>query len=170
MKFKIGNMVKVRENLKADKFYGCLWFVDEMTEYCGKTATIIGTYKNMFYFLNIDNETWGWSAEMLEPYNPNEIKIALTDINPSEIAEQFSYDLKIEKTADEMFAELEYYKDNKLSTKNRIRYFNCKWQKYILVTKDVFGIHFKKSDISEYPSFDESEILACAQLIKEMEE
>lgn len=70
MKFKIGDKVKIREDLVVDLAYGCDEFVSDMSEYCGKEATITGIYDNCLvdgvYFLDIDDGTWYWTDEMLE--------------------------------------------------------------------------------------------------------
>ena len=72
MKYKIGDIVKIKSQEWYDKNkdeYGrvhckCL-FVDNMSEYLGKTAKIIEKCDN-YYDLNIDGGKWNWTDEMFE--------------------------------------------------------------------------------------------------------
>lgn len=67
-KFKVGDIVKIREDLVVDKRYngGCR-FDMSMDEYKGKITTIVGTNgRGDRYDLAIDNERWYWTDDMLE--------------------------------------------------------------------------------------------------------
>lgn len=80
-KFKIGDKVRIKEDLKAGCEYdnGC-YFASEMEKYKGKTAVIkndhitayfnsnveIENDNNYRYKLDIDNGDWFWSLSMLE--------------------------------------------------------------------------------------------------------
>lgn len=70
MKFKIGDKVKIREDLVIDLAYGCDVFVSDMSEYCGKEAVITDIYDNCLkdgvYSLDIDDGAWYWTDKMLE--------------------------------------------------------------------------------------------------------
>lgn len=66
MKFKVGDKVRVREDLKVDKRYGSEFFVDGMERYRGKAVEIGGTL-NIGYYLKEDDENWAFTDEMLEP-------------------------------------------------------------------------------------------------------
>lgn len=67
MKFKIGDKVKIREDLVVDLAYGCDVFISDMSEYCGKEATITDNcFKDGVYSLDIDDGVWYWTEEMLE--------------------------------------------------------------------------------------------------------
>ena len=72
MKYKVGDKVKIREDLIVDVRYDGErgykdTFVDEMVPYLGKIATItmvrdrVGKYK-----LDIDGGDWAWTLDMLE--------------------------------------------------------------------------------------------------------
>ena len=68
MKFKVGDKVRVREDLSRERRYGDFWVLKEMEEFLGKEARIISTDNlDEQYMLDIDNERWGWTDEMLEP-------------------------------------------------------------------------------------------------------
>lgn len=48
-------------------------FVSDMSEYCGKTATIVDVFKNLdgvddniMYRIDLDNRGWNWTDEMFE--------------------------------------------------------------------------------------------------------
>ena len=46
-------------------------FIKDMSEYCGKTATITEVQMNgTLYLINLDNGVWNWSVEMFESVNP----------------------------------------------------------------------------------------------------
>lgn len=66
MKFNVGDIVKIKENLEADKAYGGESFVYRMEEYRGKQARITDTNRP-FYKLDIDDGRWNWTDGMLEP-------------------------------------------------------------------------------------------------------
>lgn len=65
MKYKVGDKVKIREDLIVDNEYGSDSFAEEMEQYKGKTATITGTYMSK-YEIDIDDGSWCWTDEMLE--------------------------------------------------------------------------------------------------------
>ena len=74
MKYKVGDKVRVKSlewynafSNNGDKYirHDRAWFTKEMSEYCGKTALVIGVY-NDSYDLDIDNKEWGWYDWMLE--------------------------------------------------------------------------------------------------------
>lgn len=67
-KYKVGDLVKIRSNLKCWKDYGCDTVVDDMMCYLGMSARIDGfadgTGKE--YSIDIDNHHWAWTPEMFE--------------------------------------------------------------------------------------------------------
>ena len=107
MKFKVGDKVRIREDLSIKTFYGDYWVSYKMKKYKGK----IGIIKNLLhktgvYDVLIDNDIesldWLWTDEMLEPYNeinniePNTIKFAKVKSNaiiPSKKEEDAGYDI-----------------------------------------------------------------------------
>ena len=68
MKFKVGDKVKIKENLLCKK-YDAMYFTSLMRRYGGKEAkiTYISPDGNACH-LNIDSGNWWWSEGMLEPY------------------------------------------------------------------------------------------------------
>lgn len=69
MKYKVGDKVKIREDLIDEENYGSANFVEPMEEYKGHTAEIIFTYDDGSedgYLIDIDGGVWYWSAEMFK--------------------------------------------------------------------------------------------------------
>ena len=65
MKYKVGDKVKVRENLKTGKTYGKIFFYEQMKEYRGQIVTI-KVVNDDGYHIEEDKQNWYWSDEMLE--------------------------------------------------------------------------------------------------------
>lgn len=55
-------------------------FVEEMAEYCGKTATILDVFKDLdggdtiMYCIDLDHRGWHWTDEMFEPEMVEDVK------------------------------------------------------------------------------------------------
>lgn len=62
------------------------FFVEDMSEYCGKTATIVDVSKDVngdtMYRIDLDNRDWNWTYEMFEPgiFEPERVE----DVKDSE--------------------------------------------------------------------------------------
>lgn len=65
MKYKVGDKVKVRSDLKEDTMYGSQTFVDGMVKYMGKIMTVKQVYDKC-YRLEEDGGKWAWTNEMFE--------------------------------------------------------------------------------------------------------
>ncbi len=63
---KVGDIVKIKENLKVKELYGGKTFAIDMKKYCGKQARITCIYTHG-YNLDIDGGKWHWTDDMLEP-------------------------------------------------------------------------------------------------------
>ena len=67
MKRNIGCEITIRDDLKPMCRYGHGVIVNDMMKYKGKKAIITGLDEEWnFYYLGIDNQTWGWTDEMFE--------------------------------------------------------------------------------------------------------
>ena len=66
MKYKVGDKVRVKEDLEPMKNYGGQTFVDEMIGYMGKVFTIKTILPMGEYLLLETKEGWYWTDEMLE--------------------------------------------------------------------------------------------------------
>lgn len=66
MSFKVGDKVKVKENLRVGKFYDGVYFSIEMDKFKGKVVEIMNIYDN-YYGIKGDDWNFYFSDEMLEP-------------------------------------------------------------------------------------------------------
>ena len=66
MKYKVGDKVRVRKELIPETNFGGVYFGINMREYEGKEA-IVKKVGNIAYHLDIDEEAYWWTDEMLEP-------------------------------------------------------------------------------------------------------
>lgn len=64
MKYKVGDKVKVRSDLRVGKSYGEHAFVHDMFKFKGKIVTIESVWKQGY---RIEEDTYWWTDEMLEP-------------------------------------------------------------------------------------------------------
>lgn len=71
-KYKVGDKVKVREDLVYGKDYGIEIFVDRMGKYKGKITEIENIFENGEYTL-VDCDYWAFTDEMLEPVLDNPV-------------------------------------------------------------------------------------------------
>lgn len=77
MKFKVGDTVKIRENLSLGRYYS-IHLSRSMLLNKGKEAKIIYVdSRDNSYQLDVDDGSWWWSEDMLEPYTS---KIAKKDL------------------------------------------------------------------------------------------
>lgn len=67
MKYKVGDKVRVREDLSIDKTYDGCWVTSSMTVFLGKTVTIRRVRENINrYEIEEDYGEWNWTDEMFE--------------------------------------------------------------------------------------------------------
>lgn len=69
MKYKVGDKVKIREDLEVGKEYNDCTFIIDMEKYKGKMATITYIYSDDSYDIDLDDGNWFWTDEMLEDCN-----------------------------------------------------------------------------------------------------
>lgn len=65
MKYKIGDKVKVRNDLKVQR-YGDQIFVKRMEKYKGKIVTISDELPGFYHIKEDKNENWNWAEQMSE--------------------------------------------------------------------------------------------------------
>ena len=63
MKYKVGDKVRVREDLIVDQWYGEDTFASGMVSFKGKIVTI-SNIESGFYILKEDSSRWSWTDEM----------------------------------------------------------------------------------------------------------
>ena len=66
MKYKVGDKVKVKSDLKENTSYGGKIFVRDMAVYRGKNVEISKVHDDAYYIKEADRE-WFWTDEMFEP-------------------------------------------------------------------------------------------------------
>ena len=67
MKFKVGDRVKVKEDIIKPEQYDDI--TEEMYEFAGQIATITGIDSGSNISLDIDKGHWLWYEDTLEPFN-----------------------------------------------------------------------------------------------------
>ena len=66
-KYKVGDYVRIREDLEAGQMYGGTMMLSGMLNLRGHLARIISIDTNGNYCLSIGGYCWRWSGKMLEP-------------------------------------------------------------------------------------------------------
>ena len=121
--FKIGDKVKIREDLIDFREYGGMDFVRPMLEFLGKEATITDKAIDGAYSLDIDDD-FCWSAEMFEPktYSEDVVEenmvihksITLEDttkpvVHENEVSRLSKAVIEYENIVHELETEVDYY-------------------------------------------------------------
>lgn len=97
MKFNVGDKVRIKEDLSQCKFGSNAY----MEEYAGKEATVVQTFGEGMIILDVDEQDWNWSEEVLEKIEgDNKVKMKRIDYimnskNPIKVlAEKFKLELE----------------------------------------------------------------------------
>lgn len=72
MKYKIGDMVRIKSNLQEGEKYGGCNVIDDMLKYRGTIDIIENIDEDGDYHLTNDNNPYVWNEEMLEPVESKE--------------------------------------------------------------------------------------------------
>ena len=79
--YKIGDKVKIREDLEVNKSYNELFFVKDMEKYKGKIATITRVSPvTHSYEIDIDDNDWCWTDDMFKTCINNNIVMTVEDL------------------------------------------------------------------------------------------
>ena len=111
--FKVGDKIKIREDLEDGKMYGGVDFIPYMSEFLGKEATITGIDEDGDFLLDTDWGMFLWSTEMFE--SKTEIKSeTLTDVmkeavSESEVLRLSKAVIEYENIVHELETEVDYY-------------------------------------------------------------
>ncbi len=113
MKYKVGDKVRVREDLVVDAMYGDenVYFRSGMDDYKGQIVTIsrVGDY---FYKIVGDLDYWSWTDEMFEDVSDDENKARTVNVadNPKAFHDAFveMIDFAKEHLTKEQFNEFIY--------------------------------------------------------------
>lgn len=89
MKYKVGDKVKVREDLIVGREYGGWVFVEEMAEFLGKEVIIEGVISGACH--TVCGNGWHWTDEMFESkFNLKSLmQKNLIDVEPESSADLF---------------------------------------------------------------------------------
>ena len=74
MNFKVGDKVRIKNDLIVGEYYGGIYFAPKMEKYKGQIGIIKSVNKQIEYYKilinnNTDSLKWNWSDEMLESCN-----------------------------------------------------------------------------------------------------
>ncbi len=73
MKYKVGDVVKVRSDLDVNKRYKRFYVTTNMIEFKGKFVRIERVFDN-YYNIYEDLNKWSWNDEMFEPLTEEDVK------------------------------------------------------------------------------------------------
>ena len=110
MRFKIGDRVRVRKDLKCNNFYGGVRVNDEMVNNKGKILTIIGIDNGTYL---MEGSTWFWADEMFESK-----EYTYEDLKKSPIGTKVTFEdgeilIKLQKDYYNECSKHGYYRDEK---------------------------------------------------------
>lgn len=153
MKYKVGDVVKVRSDLK-EQDYGNVDVNSEMLKFRGKIVQISKIFnKYDEYGLKEDREKWLWNDEMLEPVNEEIIQKNIT-----EYSKKFKdFDIKVEvKKKEPILDEVEkkYLSDVIRPFRDRVKCIAKYYEKgYQYISINVIPIGKFYNDLIELPRF-----------------
>lgn len=115
-KYKIGDRVKIREDLKENEKYGSQIFVDSMCKMIGLTLTIDRVNDNDTY--RMKEIGYNWTEEMIEGLAEETINKKMLEfvfkkygITKEELEKEMNKDKELEKTIQDMVDDYEDFKD-----------------------------------------------------------
>ena len=115
-KYKIGDRVKIREDLEENKKYGAHYFVDAMCKMRGLTLTIDKEYKDGTY--RMEEIGYNWTEEMIEGLAEETIDKKMLEfvfkkygVTKEELEREMNKDKELEKTIQDMVDDYEGFKD-----------------------------------------------------------
>lgn len=94
--FKVGDRVRIREDLKDDEEYYGTSVINAMLDYRGKIATI-KSVQGVFYSIDLDEQTWAWTKEMFEGFGKEVIaEFILNDRLETKVEVKTTVEIKLE--------------------------------------------------------------------------
>lgn len=69
MKYNVGDIVRIKENLIENNDYGVLTLWDSMMPYVGDVVTIIECVDEADEMYDVKENIYSWTMEMLEPFD-----------------------------------------------------------------------------------------------------
>ncbi len=92
MKYKVGDKVRVREDLVVDQWYGRDVFISEMVSFKEKIVTIKKIYTDIYTIVE-DSGKWHWTEEMFLPvikYNIGDKVLIKKDLEKGKLYGDYS--------------------------------------------------------------------------------
>lgn len=87
MKYKVGDMVRVRSDLVIKKYYGSRYFTIEMDKLSSNIVTIQAVLTNRYY-IKEDNGRFGWTDEMFEDIKEDKMDNNTLQINMNNLTDE----------------------------------------------------------------------------------
>ena len=130
-KFKVGDKVRIKKDLKVGNWYGCCYFSTYMKKYRGETATIKGCYWDIggvYFRLDINSDSFCWSSSMLEKVEEKVHFKSLDQYFSGKLEIENGFVIKQEEKKEILDkAEKEYLENLLRPFKNKVEYIRKNW-------------------------------------------
>ena len=105
MKYKVGDKVKIREDLKVEHLYGGrAWVTQGMHDLGGKIATIVDVSEHEgVYCIDLDNSSYIWTPEMFEDVNKDVGKRIVIEVDEGKVIARCSDKTGVAKLCDDFY-------------------------------------------------------------------
>ena len=82
LKFKVGDIVKIRADLKdyEKEYCGAVYVNDDMANFAGHVATITRVNNGDNYHIDLDEGDWNWSDDTFEEIEPIPLNQSPADV------------------------------------------------------------------------------------------
>ena len=153
MKYKIGDKVRVRKDLKPGNFYGKDYYISSMDKFKGEKCVITEIWDQSY---QINNFGYWWSEEMFESIDDEEVlEYALEKLGMTkeELEDKMNKDKEDIRFIDDNFKEKNRYlqycdKFNSQCEGCKIKKFKDKYKKHVVPNcRDIYKYLKEKGEI-----------------------
>ena len=153
MKYKVGDKVRVRKDLKPGNFYGKDYYISSMDKFKGEECVITDIWDQSY---QINNFGYWWSEEMFESVNDEEVlEYALEKLGMTkeELEDKMNEDKEDLRFIDDNFKEKNRYlqycdKFNSQCEGCKIKKFKDKYKKHVVPNcRDIYEYLKEKGEI-----------------------